>query len=189
MPRPAYGPYPDDVGDIARKRYAKLVVHRIGLFPGDRVLDVGTGRGLLAVEVGRSFTRCRVVGLDPDRGLLRTARENAAAANCGGRVSFVQGRAEALPFKDGAFSVFMSGLALAALGKARGKALDECARVLVETGKLMVVDVVDAAGEPGQRDTREWKRRGFTRLQPHKIVVLGDRRVVWMLSARRGEGP
>ena len=66
-----------------------------------RVLDVGcgTGRNLPLFDTG-----VRVVGLDPTRDALLAARRRAPA------VPLVQGDAQALPFRTGAFDTVVSGL-------------------------------------------------------------------------------
>lgn len=70
------------------------------------LIDVGCGTGyftrLFARELGG-----RVIGLDPDEEALRFARAHAAAGE-----SYVRGRAEELPFEDGAFDFSISVAAL-----------------------------------------------------------------------------
>ena len=71
--------------------------------PGERVLDVATGTGMVAQELVRRYG-CAVVGLDQSPGMLagaraRLARDPALAA----RVSLVDGEAERLPFADSEF--------------------------------------------------------------------------------------
>ncbi|MCZ7566093.1 MAG: class I SAM-dependent methyltransferase [Burkholderiales bacterium] len=73
----------------------RLLAGLLGARRGESVLDVGCGTGyftrLLAERAG-----VRIVGLDTDLAWLRYARAHADAA-------FVAGRAERLPFEDGAF--------------------------------------------------------------------------------------
>ena len=80
--------------------YQRLLGSGIGE-EGQRILDLGTGTGLLA----RRFAAqgARVSGLDVSAGQLEMAR--AAAAREGVRIDFQQGGAEALPFADRAFDV------------------------------------------------------------------------------------
>lgn len=56
--------------------------------PGDRVLDVGTGSGVLAVAAARLGAGA-VVALETDPEAVRTARENAAVNDVGDRVRVV----------------------------------------------------------------------------------------------------
>lgn len=70
--------------------------------PGLRVLDVATGTGMVAFGLAR--LGCQVVGLDQSEDMLGGARAKLAAApEFHGRVEFVRGQAEQLPFPDGEF--------------------------------------------------------------------------------------
>ncbi len=72
--------------------------------PGQRVLDVGCGTGVVAVTAARRGAK--VSGLDLTPALLERARENARIA--GLALEFVEGDAEALPHPDGSFDVVLS---------------------------------------------------------------------------------
>jgi SAM-dependent methyltransferase len=72
--------------------------------PGQRVLDVGCGTGVVAVTAARQGAK--VSGLDLTPNLLERARENARIA--GVDVDFIEGDAEALPYPDGSFDVVLS---------------------------------------------------------------------------------
>jgi demethylmenaquinone methyltransferase/2-methoxy-6-polyprenyl-1,4-benzoquinol methylase len=78
-------------------RWRRFLVSRIDAGPGDTVLDVATGTGAVALELVRQ-KRCDVVGLDQSAEMLAEARRRVD-----GRVRLVEGRADALPFEDGAF--------------------------------------------------------------------------------------
>ncbi|MCA1669962.1 MAG: methyltransferase domain-containing protein [Thermomicrobia bacterium] len=75
------------------------------LRPGDRVLDVGTGGGERFIALAPSFGTG--VGVDPDPEMVRAARENIPVS-LAETVSFVEGRAEALPVPDSAFDVVLN---------------------------------------------------------------------------------
>ncbi len=72
---------------------------QIGPLPGRRVLDVGCGGGLVAEALARRGAE--VTGVDLSEGALAVARDHAAAS--GLRIRYDAGRAEALPYADGAF--------------------------------------------------------------------------------------
>jgi SAM-dependent methyltransferase len=73
--------------------------------PGQAVLDVGTGTGVVAITARSAGAT--VSGLDLTPSLLAQARENAAVA--GHRdIVWHEGDAEALPFHDGEFDVVLS---------------------------------------------------------------------------------
>src|SRR5262245_31609441 len=77
--------------------YRRWVQQRHGLRPGMRVLDVACGTGLVAVGAAKILGSAdNITCLDPSAGMLAEARKKLAA-------TFVQGRAEALPFADNSF--------------------------------------------------------------------------------------
>ena len=82
---------------------AQLVKHA-RIQPGQRVLDVACGTGVVAVTAARQGAQ--VTGLDLTPALLERARENAKIAQVS--IDFHEGDAEALPFPDAAFDVVVS---------------------------------------------------------------------------------
>lgn len=81
------------------------LVSAAGVEPGDAVLDVGCGTGSVAITARRAGAE--VVGVDLARRMLELARENVAIADTGG-VEWLEGDAEHLPFRDGAFDAALS---------------------------------------------------------------------------------
>jgi SAM-dependent methyltransferase len=83
---------------------AAKLVKRAGVRPGQRVLDVACGTGVVSVTAAR--LGAKVTGLDLTPELLERARENARIA--GVEVEWHQGDVEKLPFGDAAFDVVLS---------------------------------------------------------------------------------
>jgi demethylmenaquinone methyltransferase/2-methoxy-6-polyprenyl-1,4-benzoquinol methylase len=84
-------------------RWRRAMVDAVGARPGDRVLDVATGTGLVAQRLVRR-SGCTVVGLDQSTAMLDAARARLRRDPVlGQRVSLVVGEAERLPFADGEF--------------------------------------------------------------------------------------
>jgi ubiquinone/menaquinone biosynthesis C-methylase UbiE len=83
---------------------AKRLLERIQLRPGQRVLDVACGTGIVArLAAPRVAPSGRVVGLDPHKGMLAVARACAAEAGLG--IEWQDGDACSLPFADASFDV------------------------------------------------------------------------------------
>ena len=83
-------------------RWRRFLVSRLGVGPGDTVLDVATGTAAVAIELARR-TGCSVVGLDLSPGMLAAGRRRVERAGLGDRIQLVEGRAEELPFEDTSF--------------------------------------------------------------------------------------
>jgi demethylmenaquinone methyltransferase/2-methoxy-6-polyprenyl-1,4-benzoquinol methylase len=78
-------------------RWRRFLVSRVDVGPRETVLDVATGTGAVARELVAQ-KGCTVVGLDQSPEMLAEARRRAPAG-----VTLMEGRAEKLPFPDGAF--------------------------------------------------------------------------------------
>jgi demethylmenaquinone methyltransferase/2-methoxy-6-polyprenyl-1,4-benzoquinol methylase len=83
-------------------RWRRFLGSRSNAIPGGRVLDVAAGTQLVSRELA-ARTGVRVVALDQSEPMLRAGRAPTELAGLGDRIAAVVGRAESLPFVDGAF--------------------------------------------------------------------------------------
>jgi demethylmenaquinone methyltransferase/2-methoxy-6-polyprenyl-1,4-benzoquinol methylase len=83
-------------------RWRRTMVSKLGAVPGSLVLDVAAGTGLVSRELA-ARRRVRVVSFDASEPMLRAGLPANEAAALDDRITPVLGRAEALPFADGAF--------------------------------------------------------------------------------------
>jgi SAM-dependent methyltransferase len=114
-----------------------------GIKPGDRVLDVACGTGVLAREAAdRVGPAGRVTGLDLNEAMLAVARR------LGPGIDWRQGDAGKLPFEDGAFDVAVSQFALMFFPD-QVAALREMWRVLAPRGRLAVAVCAPIAHSKG----------------------------------------
>jgi SAM-dependent methyltransferase len=82
------------------------------LQPGERVLDVACGTGLISLRAAAAVGPAgSVVGTDISGQMVEAARRQAAAQGVG-QASFERCEAEALPFADAGFDVALCGLGL-----------------------------------------------------------------------------
>jgi ubiquinone/menaquinone biosynthesis C-methylase UbiE len=84
---------------------AARLIRFAGAQPDDRVLDVGTGSGLVAIVAAQQGAHA--TGIDPTPALLAKAKEYAALASCRD-IEWFEGTAESLPFPDASFDIVLS---------------------------------------------------------------------------------
>jgi ubiquinone/menaquinone biosynthesis C-methylase UbiE len=144
------------VGASVKRRASDL----LQLWPGARVIDVGSGTGAdtvsFATQVGPSG---RVVGIDTDPTMLAQATAASQANGVAAWTEHIQGTASALPFPDASFDAWHSERLLQHLPWYQPLlALREAARVLRPGGRAVVVDT-DWASLSIAADDPEIERR------------------------------
>ena len=100
--------------------------------PGEDVLDVGTGTGVVAITAARIGAQVRALDLTPE--LLEQARENARIAGQE-NIVWIEGDAEQLPYADESFDVVLSQFGHMFAPRA-DVAIGELRRVLRHTGRI-----------------------------------------------------
>ncbi len=112
---------------------------------GERILDVGTGTGQLALRAIARWPSVSVVGIDASAAMREMADADADArltSHDRGRFETVTGLADRLPFEDGAFDVALSSFVFQLVPN-RARALRETRRVLRPGGLLAYVSWLD----------------------------------------------
>jgi ubiquinone/menaquinone biosynthesis C-methylase UbiE len=113
--------------------WAADLVERAAPAPGERVLDVACGTGIVARLAAKRMGVGHLVGLDLNPGMLAVA-QSVSIGDCP-PIEWQQGSALELPFRDGSFDVVLCQLGLQFFPD-RGAALGEMLRVLVPGGRL-----------------------------------------------------
>jgi ubiquinone/menaquinone biosynthesis C-methylase UbiE len=114
-------------------RLASLV-KELGIKPGDTILDIGSGTGILLPHLHKSTNgKSRVVSLDIAEEMLKRARSNGLQDNIG----YVHGDASSLPLANEAFDMVICYSCFPHF-RNKTKALREIARVLKEGGRLAI---------------------------------------------------
>lgn len=150
---------------VGKFKQRDRILELAGLTGAETVLDVGTGRGLLAIGAARRLSSGRSVGVDifsradlSGNSLERTLA-NVRAEGVEGRVEIRSEDARTLSFTDGSVDRVVSNLCLHNIAdKAeRARALGEIARVLKPGGRAILSDykLVDEYGA-------FFRERGFT---------------------------
>jgi demethylmenaquinone methyltransferase / 2-methoxy-6-polyprenyl-1,4-benzoquinol methylase len=134
------------------QRYRREALVRAGLRPGMRVLDVGTGTGLLAREIGGvTGAPHRIVGLDPSCSMLSVCRKAAAT------LALVQGIGERLPIADESFDFVAMGYALRHVADL-DRAFSEYRRVLKPAGRVLLLEITRPKSTLGLAAARAYFR-------------------------------
>ena len=134
---------------FGKVRERERLLDRVAWSGGERVLDVGCGRGLMLVGAAKRLTTGRATGIDiwqsedlsgnrPEAPLENARREGVAD-----RVAVETADMRKLPFPDASFDVVVSSAAIHNLYDARdrARAIAEIARVLRPGGRAVIDDI------------------------------------------------
>ena len=125
------------------RHWKRRLIELSGAAAGARVLDVCCGTGDIALRfAGRGAA---VTGLDFTRPMLEVARRRDPA----GKIQWLQGDAQALPFADATFQAATVGYGLRNLADWE-KGLAELCRVTAPGGRVLVLDF-------GKPENRVWR--------------------------------
>jgi SAM-dependent methyltransferase len=156
---------------VGKFRERERLLDLVALRGGEKVLDVGCGRGLVLNAAARRLTTGKAVGVDiwnkqdqsgndPD-----ATRRNSLTEGVADRVEIVDGDARNLPFADHDFDVVVSSLAIhnIPVSEERYRAVSEIVRVLKPGGRFAVLDF---------QHVREYAE-AFQRLGAVEVRIVG----------------
>jgi arsenite methyltransferase len=132
-------------------RLREQLLDQLALKGDEKVLDIGCGRGLLAIGAAKRIKTGKVTGIDVwnpqdlSGNSADAAKENAKAEGVADRVRFEPGDARKLVYPDSHFDVVISANWLHTLAddREREQALREGLRVLKPEGRLVVFDTAE----------------------------------------------
>ncbi len=145
LPLYAYVTFSQRGGKFQETIY-NLIIQRLGNRVNGRILDIGSGNGVLAVKLAQQHCDVEVVGIDywgkDWEYSRRVCEQNACAAGVANRVHFQKGDAAALDFADDAFDGVISNLTFHEVRSAPDKraVLRETLRVVKPGGAFAFVD-------------------------------------------------
>lgn len=151
--------------------WSRDLITRAQVWKGDRVLDVACGTGIVACRI--AGMGCAVTGLDVSAERLERAKVRASEESVG--VKWIEGTAEALPFRQPAFDLvtcqhglqFMENRALAAR---------EMKRVIAPGGRVVVSTWAELAKQGPYPLLHEIASRhgGTSRLEPYSLADAAE---------------
>jgi ubiquinone/menaquinone biosynthesis C-methylase UbiE len=149
----------------AREEYLRL----LGVAPGERVLDIGCGSGVVTRAIARRVVPGgRAVGVDSSPALLAFARQHAEEAGLADAIELHQGDCRKLPFGDGAFDASIAATVFAHVPGVE-EAISEMIRVTRPGGRVGVFDF-DGDGFLISHPDREMTRRVVAAVCDHGAV-------------------
>jgi ubiquinone/menaquinone biosynthesis C-methylase UbiE len=104
------------------------------------IVDLGTGPGLLSLEINKLMPDTRIVGIDPSIHMLTIANRKFSDTDCK-QCNLVMARIENIPFKKNFADAIVSRLSLSSWEKPK-KGFSEIFRIL-KPGGILVLEVLN----------------------------------------------
>ena len=151
-----------------------------------RILDVGTGPGVVALQLAQLGHD--VLGVDFSTEMLRAAMENSIHYHLD--IKFAQADAERLPFADGEFDAVVSKYVLWTLPDPE-RALKEWHRVVKPGGRVLYVDGNWTADLERSWARRRWRDLALAYIKAEsgswarKHKLSGGKEELWSIHADR----
>jgi ubiquinone/menaquinone biosynthesis C-methylase UbiE len=138
---------PEDKSTVqeASDRFTDLLIARLAVGPGDRVLDVGCGVGRPALRVANQ-TGASVLGITISVQQVQQATERAVAEGMSDRVSFQYANGMDMPFEADSFDAALAFESINHMD--RLTALREMRRVVKPGGRVVLTDMTPPPGTP-----------------------------------------
>lgn len=168
---------------FGKLRHRERILDLLRLGGGETVLDVGTGRGLLAIGAAKRLPTGRAIGIDIFQAsdlsgnALERTQANVDAEGVAARCQIRHEDARTLALADGSVDAVVSNLCLHNIHPRaeRERALAEIARVLKPGGRAVLSDFVNTRQYAAFLRARGWSVTSrwfpFDTFPPLRIVV------------------
>ncbi len=122
------------------RRWRSLAVKRVRRHGADRILDVATGTGDLAIKLARKVDPISVVGVDLSDKMLQLGRRKVAEADLAEIVKFEEADCMHLPLPDDSFDAVTVAFGVRNFENIR-QGLSEILRVLKPGGIVVILEL------------------------------------------------
>lgn len=119
--------------------WRRKVVQIIGENNPQKILDIATGTGDLAIMMANKLHPEKIVGLDISEGMLAVGREKISKINLSHQIEMVVGDSESMPFDDNTFDAITVSFGVRNFANL-DKGLCEILRVLKPGGTLAILE-------------------------------------------------
>lgn len=119
-------------------KWRKKVVEIIAKTKANRVLDIATGTGDLAINLAKTDAK-EIIGLDISPGMLEVGRKKITDKNLDNKITMTLGDSENLPFEDNSFDAVTVAFGVRNFEDLE-KGLSEIYRVLKPSGTFVILE-------------------------------------------------
>lgn len=132
------------VEKLIKYRYRPFVkeiinaISKYGVRETPKIVDVGSGPGILLIEIKKIFENCRLIGVDSSKSMLEIAENRVKEQNLKD-FAFKLGSAEKIPIEEGQIDVVVCLNSLHDFNDAQ-QTIKEVSRILINGGLFILKD-------------------------------------------------
>ena len=126
------------------RRWKKRLVEAAGIQSGERILDLCSGTGDVAVLAAEKWGTAEVTAGDISEKMLALAREKARRENL--KINFIAADARRLPFAGGSFDAVLISFGVRNVENWETELLPEIKRVLKPNGRVLFLEFLPPRG-------------------------------------------
>jgi len=121
------------------KKWRTQAISLINSNSSGNILDVATGTGDIAIEIGKTFEQAKVIGVDISAKMLEVGKKKIEKSSLGDRIHLELGDSQNLSFDDNTFDTITVAYGVRNFEELE-KGLNEMKRVLKDNGQLIVLE-------------------------------------------------
>ena len=119
--------------------WKKYIIKKANIRSHDKILDLATGSGDLAISIAKKYQSNKIIAVDPNQSMLEIARKRAINNGVIDQVEFTLASGEKLPFQENSFDKIFLSFGFRNFTE-HEKALNEIYRVLNFGGMFLLLE-------------------------------------------------